>query len=181
MYKTNTDSKKVKKQISLIEVVDNSNRPLTTMDVKEVHRQTLPHRSVVILVYDAEGKLYLQKRSPEKKMYSGRWDVSASGHVYAGESSLDAALRELDLELNIKNSNLRLLSEIEASAETGNEFITIYVLDKINSIPSPNPDEVESGYYYSENELEWLIRECRELLAPALVFLHDKDVLFKLK
>lgn len=171
----------MKKANYQIEVVDGSNRPLSTMDIKEVHRQALSHRSVIVLIYDTEGKLYLQKRSSNKKLYSGRWDISASGHVHVGESSFDAAVRELESELNIRSGNLRQVSEIKASAETGNEFITLFTLDKINNIPNPNHEEVESGYFYSEEELEWLVREYRELLAPALVFLHDQQFLFKIK
>lgn len=171
----------MKKNIINVEVVDRNNTPITLMNLNEVHRQSLRHRSVAILIYDTEGKLYLQKRSADKKLYSGRWDVSASGHVYAGESKEKAALRELELELNVKNGNLRPIEEIKASSETGYEFITIFVVDKINSIPSPNPEEVESGYFYSASELKWLVHEYRELLSPNLVFLYEKGILFRLK
>ncbi|WP_320169777.1 NUDIX domain-containing protein [Maridesulfovibrio sp.] len=181
MYKTNTDSKKAKKQISLIEVVDSSDLPLTSMEIKEVHRQSLPHRSVIVLVYDADEKLYLQKRSASKRLYAGRWDVSAAGHVYAGEARFDAALRELKNELGITTGGLRKLKTINASAETGYEFISIYILEKTTAAPVPNPDEVESGYFYSKDELEWLIGEYRELLTPALVFLHDQGLLYSFR
>ncbi len=171
----------MKKDYPNVEVVDKNNRPITQMNLNEVHRQSLRHRSVVILIYDSEGKLYLQKRSSSKRLYSGRWDVSAGGHIYAGESKEEAALRELEFELGIRNNNLRAFNEIPASSETGYEFITVFVLDKINIIPSPNLEEVESGYFYSANELEWLVRECRELLAPTLVYLYEREVLFRLK
>ncbi|WP_432736292.1 NUDIX hydrolase [Maridesulfovibrio sp. FT414] len=171
----------MKKQITLVEVVDDRDRPLSKMDIREVHRQSLLHRSVIVLIYDAGGKIYLQKRSAAKKLYAGRWDISAGGHVYAGESREDAALRELDHELGIRQTTLRMIEEIAASAETGNEFISIYILEKVNSIPKTNPEEVESGYFYSKSELKWLISEYRELLTPALVFLHDQGILFKFR
>nr|WP_203544923.1 NUDIX domain-containing protein [Desulfovibrio sp. JC010] len=151
------------------------------MDINEVHRQSLRHRSVIILVYDSEGKLFLQKRSPQKKLYAGRWDISAGGHVQTGESSEKAALRELETDLGIRSSNLKLIEEIEASSESGYEFVTLYILEKQNSIPDLNKEEAESGYFYSESEMDWLVRECRELLVPALVFLYDRDLLFKFK
>jgi isopentenyl-diphosphate delta-isomerase len=151
------------------------------MDLVEVHRQSLKHRSVIVLLYDNNGKLYLQKRSSEKKQYPGRWDVSASGHVYAKESVKDAAFRVLNSKLGIQNTNIRDITELKASSETGYEFITIFVLDKINTVSAPNSDEVESGYFYSISELDWLLRECRELLAPTLVYLNDIGMLYKIK
>ena len=168
----------MKKNINNIEVVDKGNRPIGTMPPAEVHRQSLRHRSVVILIYDSEGKLYLQKRNAAKKLYAGRWNISASGHVFAGESCESAALRQLEFELGIKSGNLQLIRKIQASSETGYEFITVYALEKINTVPSPNPDAVESGYFYTDSELEWLIKEYRELLTPTLVFLHDENILF---
>jgi len=171
----------VKKKFVQIEVVDRNNRPLTSMDIQEVHRQSLRHRSVIILVYDNEGKLFLQKRSPRKKLYAGRWDVSANAHVLTGESNEKAALRELEHELGIRSSGLKLIEEIEASSETGYEFISLYVLDKLSTFPELNKEEADSGFFYSESELDWLIREYRELLVPSLVFLHEQSLLFKFK
>jgi len=171
----------VKKKFVQIEVVDQNNRPLTSMDVNEVHRQSLRHRAVIILVYDIEGKLFLQKRSPQKKLYAGRWDVSASGHVLAGESKEEAAQRKLEQELGIRSSNLKLISEIKASSETGYEFISLYVLEKSGHMMDLNKEEAASGYFYSESELNWLVSEYRELLVPDMVFLHDRKLLFKFK
>ncbi|WP_320175601.1 NUDIX domain-containing protein [Maridesulfovibrio sp.] len=171
----------MKKNTVQIEVVDQNNRPLTSMDINEVHRQSLRHRSVIILVYDNEGKLFLQKRSPQHKLYAGRWDVSVSGHVYTGESTEKAALRELESKLRIRSAGLKLIEDIEASSETGYEFISLFVLDKLNTNPDLVTEEADSGYFYSESELDWLIREYRELLAPSLVFLNDRELLFKFK
>ncbi|ACS79994.1 NUDIX hydrolase [Maridesulfovibrio salexigens] len=171
----------MKKNPVQIEVVDQNNRPLTSMDINEVHRQSLRHRSVIILVYDNEGKLFLQKRSPQQKLYAGRWDVSVSGHVYTGESNEKAALRELENTLRIRSSSLKLIEDIEASSETGYEFISLFVLDKLNTAPELMTEDADSGYFYSESELDWLIREYRELLVPSLVFLNDRNLLFKFK
>ncbi len=171
----------MKKKFIQVEVVDQNNRPLTSMDVNEVHRQSLLHRAVIILVYDIEGKLFLQKRTPRKKLYAGRWDVSASGHVLTGESKEEAAQRKLEQELGIRSSNLKLISEIEASSETGYEFISLYILEKSGHIMTINKEDAVSGYFYTESELEWLIQEYRELLVPDLVFLHDRELLFKFK
>ncbi len=171
----------MKNKLNYVEVVDDFDRPLAKMKIAEAHRQSLKHRSVIVLLYNSCGQLYLQKRSTAKKQYPARWDVSASGHVFVTESRKDAALRILSRELGIQTGHIKELEKIEASSDTGYEFITIYIFKKINVVSGPNPDEVELGYYYSASELDWLIRECRELLTPTLVFLHDLEMLYKMK
>ena len=47
-------------------------------------------------------QVLLQKRSMEKDGYPGCWDISAAGHVPAGSSCLETAVRELREELGIR-------------------------------------------------------------------------------
>lgn len=71
------------------------------------------HKMVVFsCLFSTEGKLLIQQRSPEKTL-GGRWDVSAGGAVQAGETSLDAVVRETAEELGIalpKESFVKLLT-----------------------------------------------------------------------
>ena len=58
------------------------------------------HRTVVHLcVFNAAGELLIQRRSAAKYTYPLRWDVTAAGAVDAGETSRQAAERELQEEL----------------------------------------------------------------------------------
>jgi HAD superfamily hydrolase (TIGR01509 family) len=56
---------------------------------------------VHLLVFDAEGRLLVQRRIDTKSSWPGMWDISMGGHVQAGESSADAAEREAQEELGI--------------------------------------------------------------------------------
>lgn len=161
-----------------VEVVDVRNRPLLIMPLADVHSQLLLHRSVVCLVYDQQEKLYLQKRSANKNAFSGRWDVSTSGHILPGESAKEATLRELRTELAIEADRLRFVQHLPAKPGTGFEFTTIYALDRFQQIPTPNPREVEEGFFYSAEEILYLVREFRELLTPGLVHLWELGLLF---
>lgn len=176
-------SRPKKKKIEIpndsIEIVDDFNKPLAILNIKDAHRQTLPHRSVIVLVYSPGGQLYLQKRSRNKRLYPGRWDVSASGHVYVGKSLEETAIDELRRELGIKADKVCEIARFNASSQTGNEYLAVFTLEKFIGDPVLDLEEVEDGYFYSKSELEWLIRDFRELLAPALVFLNDQGILFK--
>lgn len=56
---------------------------------------------VFACVFSSDGHLLIQQRSAEKTM-GGHWDVSAGGAVQAGESSLDAVVRETGEELGLQ-------------------------------------------------------------------------------
>jgi hypothetical protein len=43
------------------------------------------HRAVHILVFNARGQVFLQKRSLKKDLHPGVWDSSTSGHLDTGE------------------------------------------------------------------------------------------------
>lgn len=46
---------------NLIEIVDDNNRPLAVLPKDLAHRQLLKHRSVQVLVFNTEQKVYLKK------------------------------------------------------------------------------------------------------------------------
>ena len=77
----------------------------------EAHQKGLFHPTVHIWFYSSGHSLLLQKRSLNKEIFPGFWDVSVAGHVSAGESILDGAIREVkeEIGLDIKASDLKPL------------------------------------------------------------------------
>ena len=62
-----------------------------------VHAAGLFHRSVhVWLLHASSGSLLLQQRAAAKDSWPGRWDISAAGHISAGEGPLETAVREVE-------------------------------------------------------------------------------------
>ncbi|NDV19120.1 NUDIX domain-containing protein [Pseudodesulfovibrio sp. JC047] len=160
-----------------LEVVDAHNRPLAVLPKTAIHRQLLKHRSVQVIVLDPVGKIFLQKRNTMKPFFPGRWDISVRTHPRAGEASYDAGLRALKNELNLDVERLQFLKELPAGPETGFEHISLYTVPKNTHPITPNPDEVAEGFYYSQEELNCLIKEFRELLTPNLVVLWETGLL----
>ena len=71
----------------------------------EAHRDGLWHRCFHLWIVDpgdaAEGpSLLVQRRAPGKETWPNKLDVTAAGHLMAGESGLDG-LRELEEELGL--------------------------------------------------------------------------------
>jgi isopentenyl-diphosphate delta-isomerase len=77
----------------------------------EAHQKGWFHPTVHIWFYNNTPSLLLQKRGFSKQTYPGFWDVSVAGHVSAGETILEGALREVkeEIGLDIKQTDLRLL------------------------------------------------------------------------
>ena len=77
----------------------------------EAHQRGWFHPTVHIWFYTNTPSLLLQKRGLFKQTCPGFWDVSVAGHVSAGETILEGALREVkeEIGLDIKQTDLRLL------------------------------------------------------------------------
>ena len=80
----------------LIDVLDkNGNKTGKIVTRKQVHEQGLWHRIIVASIIDKNGHLLMQQRSLNKDSNPGKWDVSAAGHVSSGQTSIEAAVREV--------------------------------------------------------------------------------------
>ncbi len=75
----------------------------------DVHKKGLWHRAVHIWLINNNKEILLQKRSLNKESHPGLWDISCAGHISSGETSREAALKELEEELGI----LALEEELE--------------------------------------------------------------------
>ena len=83
------------------DVVDAQDRVIGRAPRREVHARRWRHRSIHVLVFNAAGRVFLQKRAQSKDSCPGRWDSSCSGHLDAGEDYDAAAVRELGEEIGM--------------------------------------------------------------------------------
>lgn len=86
----------------LIDILDHEGKHTGKTALKSVaHRQGMFHPTVHIWCYTPEGKLLLQQRGENKETHPLLWDVSVAGHVGAGESIIEAAIREVEEEIGL--------------------------------------------------------------------------------
>lgn len=69
---------------------------------EECHKKGLWHRAVYGFIFNENGEVLLQKRSENKKLWPNLWDITAGGHVLAGEFGTQALIREIKEELGIE-------------------------------------------------------------------------------
>ena len=79
-------------------VFDGEGRAVGALPRAEAKRSGLALGAVNVLLANARGEVLLQRR-PEDKENGGRWDKTVGGHVDAGESFDEAAVREAGEEL----------------------------------------------------------------------------------
>ena len=86
-----------------VDIFDRDDRPAGRIATKrQAHEQGLWHRSAHIWIYDRRGNILMQKRSASKDTFPGLWDISVAGHISAGESPLEGALREMREEIGLE-------------------------------------------------------------------------------
>jgi isopentenyl-diphosphate delta-isomerase type 1 len=138
---------------------------------REVHARGLRHRAIHVLVFGADGRIFLQKRSMTKDTFPGRWDSSASGHVDSGEDYDACAVRELREELGLKlTSPPRRLFKIVAQAGTGQEFVWVYQMQSDGPFIL-HPEEIERGAWHTPAEVTAWQKRSPGDFAPALLLI----------
>ncbi len=84
------------------DLLDSSGSPTgKTASRTECHKHGHFHRTVHVWILNSKNELLLQKRHFKKDTNPGLWDISAAGHLSAGQTSLEAAKNECLEELGI--------------------------------------------------------------------------------
>ncbi len=138
----------------IFELVDHEGMVIGTAPRGECHNNpSLLHRAVHILVWNSEGKLFLQHRSADKDIQPDKWDTSVGGHFAVGETPEMAAKREMEEELGIKDADLkflyRYLWQTDRESELVYTFATIY-----DGNIKIDPNELDEAKLWSQAEIE---------------------------
>ena len=68
------------------------------------------YRLVVhLIIFNSKGEMLIQQRHPHKKNWPSLWDISVGGCVTAGETSVEAMIRETIEEIGIDLSKYELV------------------------------------------------------------------------
>lgn len=104
----------------------------------EIHSQGIWHETIAVWIIDpSTNNLLIQRRSANKDSNPNKWDVSCAGHVTFGETTMQAALKELHEELGIDASlsQLDIVMRVKQQVVLNegkfidNEWIDVYLLE----------------------------------------------------
>jgi len=134
-----------------IDIVDKNGLPTGETALKSViHTKGYLHNTAHIWFYTNDGKILLAQRAASKSIYPLLWDVSVAGHIDAGESIENGAIREIkeEIGLQIKPTDLEKIGVFECFQSYPNgikdyEFHNTYIVQLKVPIASLTPQEEE--------------------------------------
>lgn len=133
------------------------------------------HVVVSVWTVNQDNKLLVTLRSAEKELYPNLWE-NTSGSVVSGESSRDAARRELKEETGIEASEEEL--QFLGTARKAASFVDIYLVKKHLDTEAITLQEGETTAYrwVSLEQLEKLNQEGRLAFPVAFRFEQFRSV-----
>lgn len=142
------------------DVLNEKGEYLNKTELREkCYKEGLWHRAVAVFIINSKQQVLLQKRSPKKKMWPNTWDITAGGHVLAGEFGFQSALREIEEELGIKFDK----ENITFIGATTSENIKENMIDRhFNEYYIINKDIDETKLKLQEDEVsevKWIDRD----------------------
>lgn len=148
----------------LLDIVDKNDRVIGRASRSDVHgNPSLLHRVIHVLVFNSQGRLFLQKRADDKDVQPGKWDTSVGGHVDAGEEQKAAALRELAEELGIPPTDVEAPELIFLHAYIhSNDYESEFVHTWMCRWDGPfalQKSEISDGRFWNIDEIDPLTRQ----------------------
>lgn len=127
------------------------------------------HRAFSLFLFDDAGRLLLQQRSTNKRLWPGFWSNTCCSHPRRGESMAVATRRRLDDELNIQ-ADIEFVYHFcyqATFAEAGSENELCHVfLGKYSGTVRPNDSEIDAVRYVSIEELDKSLAESPQHFTP---------------
>lgn len=116
-------------------------------------------RFINIIIIDENKKIIVPKRSGNRRIFPNCYDFSVGGHVNSGESYEQAAYRELEEELNIKNVKLIEIGYFNPYKDNVDTFSKLYLLRYNNKIEEYDKEGITEIFYMTIDEIKELIRK----------------------
>ncbi len=125
----------------LIDIIDENNNVLYQVMKSKAHKDGLLHQAIWALIYEKSSKkVLIAKRAPQKLMFPNLWGWSFAGHVGAGETPMETAIREAKEEINfdveenncIELFHLKGICENERDKDVEMVYVYLICVDEID-------------------------------------------------
>ena len=150
-------------------IVDDRDREVGRAEKLLVHTTARLHRAVSVFVFDASGRMLLQRRARGKYHSADLWSNTCCGHPRPGESAVDAAERRLQEEMGFR-CTLTPACTVQYHLEVGgglaeHEYDHVFV-GVFDGSPAPDPGEVGDWCWMDRTSLQQALERRPEEFTP---------------
>lgn len=112
------------------------------------------YRVVNVFIRNSEGKLWIPRRGPNKRIFPNCLDMSMGGHVDWPETYEQAFERELKEELNLdaKNVNAKFLGQLTTAEHPELSALMKVWEIQMDEAPDYNPEDFTEAFWLSPEE-----------------------------
>lgn len=160
----------VSSEDEMLILVDESDRVVGHLSKGACHDgEGVLHRAFSLFVFNRDGELLLQQRSPGKRLWPLYWSNSCCSHPREGETMGGAVRRRLQQELGLE-SDLQFLYKFQYQASfedigSENEMCWVYI-GVTSDEARPNPNEVEDHRWVTSAGLDEEMSTTPEIFTP---------------
>ena len=151
-----------------VDWVDEQNRVIAAVPRSQMRREHLPHRASYIFIIDSNSRLYVQRRTLTKDYCPGMLDACCGGVVQAGEAILPSALRELEEEMGIRDTELTAWGDAWLVNEQNRVWASLFSCHYDGEL-TLQQSEVDAVLMMSEQEIE---QRAAEFTPDSIAALH---------
>jgi 16S rRNA (adenine1518-N6/adenine1519-N6)-dimethyltransferase len=162
--------------MEMMDIVNENDEVVGTTSKQEIYEKLLCHRIVHVLVFNRKGELALQLQGAKKKFCPLHWMSTAGGHVQAGETAEQAALREFREETGVSAPLRFLFKDVFVDHRDMSKFLYFYRADYEGPF-NVNPEEVAKVEFFTFGRIKEMI-SAGEKFHPQLLFLLKKHFNF---
>ncbi len=109
------------------------------------------HLVIHVCLFNQQGEMLIQQRQPDKDDWQNMWDLTVGGSALAGETSQQAAEREVEEEIGLVLNLQKLRPSVTVNFEYG--FDDYYVIETDVDLPKlPLPTEEVSQVKWAAKE-----------------------------
>ncbi|MGN0901689.1 MAG: NUDIX domain-containing protein [Succinivibrio sp.] len=142
----------------LVDIVDENNNVIKTVERHEMRKYELPHRASYIAFCDRQDRFLVEVRTLCKDYSPGTFDAVVGGVMQHGEDPIESAKRELLEEIGVDASKKGIefypLGTFKLIGKLGKHFIYAYLyLAKGDCVTVRQESEVSGVMYLKPDEL----------------------------
>jgi isopentenyl-diphosphate delta-isomerase len=152
-------------------LVDGGDREIGTLSKGECHDgDGILHRAFSVFLFDPAGRLLVQRRAREKRLWPLYWANSCCSHPRAGEEMGEATLRRTQEEMGV-TAELEFVYKFQYQANYGDlgaehELCWVYIGRTAEGAVRPNPSEIAEWQFLPPEAVDALIADETAEVAP---------------